>query len=157
MFFRCERSASEGFSSVLDHDDLDCNGYDHDDQEQSVVEETLEYVVLLGTQLTSVDLVEHLHEHECVEQDGIVVALWCWVSLYCDLSSGKVFNGIGSNWVEERICTSLACVVLQVEDVLTSEQYHQQNCGLVYSLSDDISPHGSSDDLFVSMIGRCIE
>lgn len=74
VLLETELHGLEGLSTVFDHGELDDDGGHQDDQEQLVVEEVLEHVDLVGLQLTSVDLVEHLEEHEDVEEDGVVFA-----------------------------------------------------------------------------------
>ena len=74
VLLETELHSLEGLSAVFDHGELDDDGGHQDDQEQLVVEEVLEHVDLVWLQLTSVDLVEHLEEHEDVEEDGVVLA-----------------------------------------------------------------------------------
>jgi hypothetical protein len=67
--------ASDWLSSVLDHHDLHDDSHDHDEQEEAVVEESLEHIVLVSTKLSGVDFVEDLHENESVEYHCVVIAL----------------------------------------------------------------------------------
>ena len=74
VLLEAELDGLQGLAAVLDHGELDDDGGDHDHQEQLVVEEVLEDVVLVVLQLTGVDLVEDLQQHEDVEEDGVVLA-----------------------------------------------------------------------------------
>ena len=74
VLFEAELDSLERFAAVLDHGELDDDGGHHDDQEQLVVEEVLENVHLIVLQLTCVDLVEHLQQHEHVEEDRVMLA-----------------------------------------------------------------------------------
>ena len=72
VLLEAEFDGLEGFASVLDHGELDDDGADEDDQEKFVVEEVFKYVVFLSLQLSGIDLVEDLQQHEHVEEDRIV-------------------------------------------------------------------------------------
>lgn len=74
VLLEAEFNALEGLSTVFDHGQLDDDGADENDQEQFVVEEVFEDVVLVRFQLSGVDFVEDLEEHENVEEDGFVFA-----------------------------------------------------------------------------------
>ena len=62
-------------STELYKQDLDTDGTDDDGDEEEVVEETGEDVVLLDAELAGVYLVEDLHEHEGVEDQGVMFDL----------------------------------------------------------------------------------
>lgn len=61
--------------SVLHEEVLDYACAQDDAYEEEVVEETLKDVVLLGSQLSGIDLVKDLHEDESVEDKGVVLGL----------------------------------------------------------------------------------
>ena len=62
----------EGLATKADEDYLDNGGEYEDDDEEPIVEEALEDVVLSRFDLSRVDLVEELHEHEGVEEHCVV-------------------------------------------------------------------------------------
>jgi hypothetical protein len=72
MLLPCEWDSSDGLSSILDEHALHDNGEDHDHYEEKIVEETVENVIFEFTELSAVDLIEYLHEHECVEYQCVV-------------------------------------------------------------------------------------
>ena len=78
-------------STVLDHSQLDDNCRNQDYQEQWVVEEVLKHINLTDLQLSGVDLVEYLQQHEHVEKDWVVLTClvvplldvdWWWDAEY---------------------------------------------------------------------------
>lgn len=71
MLIEGERHSAGGMTTVLNHGDLNCDGAYYNENEKAVVEEALENIVLLGTELARVDLVEDLHENERVEDHGV--------------------------------------------------------------------------------------
>lgn len=70
-------SGSEWATTILNHAVLNHEAENHDDDEPSVVAEAFEDVVVLVTELTSIDLVEELHEDEALEDNGVELALLC--------------------------------------------------------------------------------
>lgn len=74
VLLEAQLDALERLSSVLDHGQLDDDGGNDDDQEELVVEEVLKDVVLVVLQLSGVDLVEDLKQHEHVEEDGVMLS-----------------------------------------------------------------------------------
>lgn len=70
-----EWRSSQRTASVLDHEVLNDKGEDGDAKEPSVVADVGEDVELPLSKLTSVELVEELHEHEGLEDDGVELAL----------------------------------------------------------------------------------
>lgn len=71
MLIEGERHCADCMTTVLYHGDLNGNGAYYNENEKTVVEETLEHIVLLGTELARVDLVEDLHENERMEDHGV--------------------------------------------------------------------------------------
>ena len=59
-------------ATVLHEEVLHDHGAHKDQKEEGVVEEAAEDVELLNTELASVDLVEDLHAHKSLEDDGVV-------------------------------------------------------------------------------------
>jgi hypothetical protein len=50
---------------------LNANSSKYDKEEEAIIEETLKHVVLLFSKLSRVDLIEYLHQHECLEHYGV--------------------------------------------------------------------------------------
>jgi len=59
----------------LDHYDLHDDGNEHDHKEHLILENAIEHVELSLEQLSGVDLIEHLHEHEGLEDKSEVQSL----------------------------------------------------------------------------------
>lgn len=67
-------STHQQMPTKLNQADLNNNG-DRDHQEENwIVEEVFEHIELINQELSAVDFVEDLHEHECVEEDGEVLS-----------------------------------------------------------------------------------
>lgn len=73
VLLEAELNSLEGLATILNHGELDDDGSHQNDEEEFVVEEVLEDVVLIVLQLTSIDLVEHLQQHEDVEEDWVML------------------------------------------------------------------------------------
>lgn len=74
VLLEAELDGLKGLASVLDHGELDDDGGNNNHQEELVVEEVLEDVVFVVLELTGVDLVEDLEQHENVEENGVVLS-----------------------------------------------------------------------------------
>lgn len=128
-------AGSDSLATILNQNDLDGDGADDDQQEEGVVEESGEHVVLVDTELTGIDFVEDLHHDESIEEHGVMLNF-------------LRRNGISSDWVIG--VQGLFISVSEVEDLLSSEEIYYENCSLEESLTNNVSPHDSSDDEFVS-------
>lgn len=62
-------------TSILNENALDNNGEDDNENEETIVEESLEDIILIFSKLSAVDFVEDLHEHERVEDQSVVFNL----------------------------------------------------------------------------------
>lgn len=71
MLVEGQRHCAHCGTTILDKGGLHEQGADDDEQEETVVEEALEHVELVGAEFARVDLVEDLHEHEGVEDDSV--------------------------------------------------------------------------------------
>lgn len=118
---------------------LDNNGEDDNSEEESVVEEASEDVVVIGSQFTRVNLVEDLHKHEGVEDDGVVASL----------ISGLV--QVSSN-IEGSVSG-----VIKAKELLACEEHHNQESGLEYELTNNVTPHYWCHDHLSSAVRRLLK
>ena len=116
MLLESQRGALDGLSSILYQQDLDDNCNGDDDKEHGVVEEVCEDIEFLIPDLPTVDLVEHLHEYERIEDEGIVET---------SLRRPKL---IGPS-------------ELNVEDPTAPEKEDREDYDLEEALTQDVSPH----------------
>lgn len=72
-----ERVSLDGSATQLNKYALNHNSQKEDDDEPSVVEEAGEHVQLFAN-LSRVNQVKDLHEHEYLEDYGVVKHLLCW-------------------------------------------------------------------------------
>lgn len=75
MLIGGQRNCSQGLPTKLNAGKLDGDGENEDDDEEGVVEEVLENVDLRRLELPGVDLIEHLHQHEGVEEYAVMLAI----------------------------------------------------------------------------------
>ena len=75
MLLDGKRSCSDSNPTELHKNDLNCKSAQNDQKEQIVVEEAREYVEISLSELTSINFIEDLHEHENVKDNGIVSEL----------------------------------------------------------------------------------
>lgn len=91
VLFEGEVDSLQGLASELDDTELNDEGEDQDSHEQRVVEEVLEDVDFLVLELSSVDFIEDLKQHEDVEEDGVVLACLIIPVLHSD-GRGNIEN-----------------------------------------------------------------
>ena len=96
--------------------------------EHRVVEKVSEYIKVVLIDLSAVNLVEDLHEDECIKNHCIVKAV-----VNC-----PQFIGASE---------------LNSEDKTPSEKKHRQNYYLEETLPKNISPHDWRDNIFVLRVG----
>jgi hypothetical protein len=128
MLLESQGSALDGLSSILYQQDLHDNCDGDDDKEHGVVEEVCEHIEFFVPDLPTVDLVEHLHEDERVEDEGIVEA---------SLRGPKL---IGPS-------------ELNVEDPTAPEKEDREDNDLEEALTQDVSPHRCRDDIICFRVG----
>lgn len=152
-----KRSSSQGTATILDHDVLNDEGEDGDKDEPPIVADTGANVEFLLSKLTGVELVEELHEHECLENHGVKLALFSGYSdqrfkvvrlLLRDYTTGSgdcfflFFDPVII--VVERI----ALLNGESKDLGSPDEHSQKDNELVYSLAEDVSPHDIVNNLF---------
>lgn len=116
MLLESQWGALDGFASILYQQNLDDNCDCDYNKEQWVVEEVCEHIEFFVSDLPAVDLVEQLHEDECVEDKGIVEAsLW-----------GPKFIGPSEFYVK---------------DPTAPEKKDREDNDLEEALTKDVSPH----------------
>ena len=71
VLFKGEGDCAHCSTTILNQSGLHKQGANDDEEEETVVEEALEYVVLLVEEFAGVDFVEDLHENEGVEDDRV--------------------------------------------------------------------------------------
>ena len=77
MLLESQWSTLDCFTSILHKQDLDSYSNDHNKDEQLVVKEVCKHIELVFSNLSTVDLIEDLHEYEGVEDHSVVkTALW---------------------------------------------------------------------------------
>ena len=86
MFITIKRYGSKSLTSVLDAGKLNDNGEDDDNNEKRVIEEIREHVKFSFLQFPSIYFVEHLHQHESVEENAIMFS--SLIVPFCDSDRG---------------------------------------------------------------------
>jgi len=158
LFVVFHRSSSERTTTILDHSPLNDKGEDGDANEPWVVAEVGEDVVFTVTKLTSIELVEQLHEDKALEDNCVKLAFlggsaklvipfsflscgeWCIFQLHLV----NVFFSV----IEWRV--SFEC---ETKKIGSEEKKSHQDDELVESLAEDVSPHDSVNDL-LGLAGR---
>lgn len=99
VMFHGKRIGLDGVASELDEDHLDADCQKEDDNEPRVVEEVLEYVILVLSKLPRIDQVENLHENKDLENNRVVKHLLSVLVLlsfvgrdYCLWSKSFIFR-----------------------------------------------------------------
>ena len=144
MLLPGKRNCSDRLATILNEGALYNNGKNNDEKEEQVVEETLENIVDLA-QLTGVDLVEHLHEHEGMENEGIVLNLLIVHHLNC--LTINCYSVVEINTL----------IILKSEDLFATKEKGHKYDDLEESLTNDISPHVICNDLVVSGVGLSLK
>lgn len=72
MLLSVQGDSSERVSTELNAADLDHDGDHKNEQEERIVEEVLEDVDFVRFQLSGVDFVEDLHQHEGIEENAVM-------------------------------------------------------------------------------------
>ena len=145
-----KRNGTHVPSTVLDDDDLDGKGGDGDHDEEPVVEEGGEDVELAFSQLARVDLVEQLHEHEGLEDDGVHEDLGGRLLL------DPGFSGVCKDLISRGV-EGIALLVVDVEDLATLEHEHKEGNDLENGLSNNVSPHDWVDNGVSLISGFALE
>jgi hypothetical protein len=105
---------------------LHYNRAQDDSEEEEIVEETVEDIVLLGSDLPGIDLIEDLHEDEGVEDQTEVLGF---------LSGGE---GTVDRINDEEWDIGIVGIA---EHLFAAKKQHKQDCDLEDSLPHNVSPH----------------
>ena len=138
MLLDTQRANSNIDSAILNNKNLCNRCNDLDDNKELVVAEVLEDVDLPVLNLSGVDLVELLHEHEGVEEECSVLEEFRVVA-----------DDVGH--------VDCAHHYWDVEDQVALEHDEEQHCDLVHSDGKDVSDHCSGDQALVSFVRFSLE
>ena len=132
-------------TTELDNDHLNTEGEENDANEHPVVEEVLEDVELMLTELTGVDLVEQLHEDEGLEHHSVAFNFHSW--LVGHPTSFRVRCNLICIGIER-----IVVLILNAEDFSVLVHENKENNDLEDSLTENVSPHDFVDDS-ISLFG----
>lgn len=77
MLIESQGCCADGDSTILHKDVLDQASADHNAKEEEVIEKAMEDVVFLHSKFPSIDLIENLHKHKSVEDQRVMLCLFC--------------------------------------------------------------------------------
>lgn len=137
VLFGRQGGGADRHAPVLHEEVLHDAGAQDDAQEEQVVEEAMEDVVLLRSELPRVDLVEDLEEDEGVEDERVVLGL---------LGGGEgAIDGVDD---EE----GHAGFVGVPEKARSTEEKDEKDCDLEDGLPKDVSPHDRGDNTLGALV-----
>jgi len=128
-------------ATILNHQALNNNSHYDNDNEEIVVEEPIENVVLLLSKFPAVDFVEHLHEHERVEQNCEVFDL--------------VF--VGDHYIVHHLIERSVSFVIVTKDLSAAEKNGDEDDDLEEGLTNDVTPHDWGNNTFQAGMGWALE
>ena len=130
---------------------MDNEGQNKDEEEHEIVEETIEHVVFLLTKLTSVDLIEKLHENEGLENNSVSLD-FCRGLIQFPFGSARVSSNIflgGVEWI--------VILIFYVEKITHLVHEYEKDGNLKNGLTNDVSPHNSVDNGIGFFRGHAVE